>query len=115
MPRKTQSPFPSVARALAGVGENLRLARLRRGFTVTLMAERAGMSRPTLRAVERGDPHVSVAAWANVLHALGLQGDLALLAKEDALGRQLQDAALGGPRQPPRRRAGGRPGGPRRA
>jgi transcriptional regulator with XRE-family HTH domain len=79
---------------LTAVGENLRLARLRRGLSVTLVAERAGMSRATLRAVERGEPGVSMGAYANVLHCLGLASDLALLASVDELGRQLQDATL---------------------
>jgi transcriptional regulator with XRE-family HTH domain len=82
MPRLTQSPLPAVARVLAQVGENLRLARFRRHFSVTLVAERAGMSRATLRAVERGDPGVSLGALANVLHCLGLEKDLASLASD---------------------------------
>ena len=94
MPRTTQPPLPPVARAIAAAGENLRLARLRRGLSVTLVAERAGMSRVTLRAVERGAPNVSMGAYANVLHCLGLAADLALLAGVDELGRQLQDATL---------------------
>ena len=94
MPRNTQSPLPAVSRVLAQVGENLRLARLRRRFSATLVAERAGMSRATLRAVERGDSGVSLGALANVLHCLGLEKDLSRLAKEDDLGRALQDGAL---------------------
>jgi transcriptional regulator with XRE-family HTH domain len=102
MPRTTQPPLPAVARALSALGENLRLARLRRGLTLSQVAERAGMSRPTLRAVERGGPSVSIGAYANVLHCLGLEGDLGLLASADELGRQLQDAALPGRRRAPR-------------
>ena len=98
MSRSVQPPFPFVARALAEMGENIRLARLRPGFSVTVVAERAGMSRPTLRAVEHGDPSVSMGAYANVLHCLGLHKDLTLLASNDELGRQLQDAALSGGR-----------------
>jgi transcriptional regulator with XRE-family HTH domain len=97
-----------VARALAKVGANIRLARLRRALSVTRVAERAGMSRPTLRAVERGDPGVSMGAYANVLRCLGLEKDLLVLARDDVRGRKLQDAALASRRQAP-------PRSPRRA
>lgn len=107
MPRTTQPPLPSVSRALAELGENIRLARVRRRLSAALVAERAGMSRPTLRAVERGEPSVTLGAVANVLHTLGLEGDLARVARDDAVGRGLQDAALlaGRPGRRPRSEA----------
>lgn len=52
------------------------------------------MSRPTLRAIERGDAGVTLGAVANVLHALGLADDLAAIARDDVLGRKLEDAHL---------------------
>lgn len=93
MARTTHPPFPALRQLLREAGENIRLARRRRGFTAKLVAERAGLSRPTLRAIERGEPGVTMGAYANVLHTLGLARDLARLAKDDELGRKLQDLA----------------------
>lgn len=104
MGRVTTLPLPSVARVLAALGENVRLARLRRRIAASLLAERAGMSRVTLRAIERGDPSVSLGAYANVLHSLGLIDDLVAVAKDDALGRKLQDADLPTRARAPRRK-----------
>ena len=94
MSRTTRLPLPAVARALAELGENIRLARRRRKLSASLLAERAGMTRPTLRAIERGEPGVTLGSYANVLHCLGLDKDLASVGRDDDLGRKLQDAAL---------------------
>ncbi len=94
MARRTTIQQPSVQRLLRELGENIRLARLRRGLSMSLVAERAGMSRTTLRGIERGDAGVTLGAYANVLHSLGLHEDLSLVARDDELGRKLQDATM---------------------
>jgi len=94
MARKTTVQLPALQRLLSDLGENIRLARLRRRISAQLLAERAGMSRTTLRAIEQGKAGVTLGAYANVLHSLGLEQDLACIARDDELGRKLQDAGL---------------------
>ena len=94
MARKTSPVHPSAQRQLRELGENIRLARLRRRFSAELVAERAGMTRTTLRQIEHGEPSVSMGAYLNVLHCLGLHQDLQKVGQDDALGRKLQDAGL---------------------
>lgn len=103
MARKTTIQHPSVQRLLAEIGESIRLARLRRRFSMQLVAQRAGMSRTTLRAIERGEAGVTIGAYANVLHCLGLHDDLGLIARDDELGRKLQDAELPTRKRAPRK------------
>ena len=92
---KTIAPLlPTTLRRLAAVGENLRLARKRRRLTAKQVAERAGMSVVTLRQVERGAAGVTMGAYVAVMQVLGLERDIELLARDDPLGRRLQDAAL---------------------
>ena len=76
------------------VGEQLRLARLRRKLPMEQIAQRASCSIPTLTKVEKGDPTVSMGIYLRVLHALGLGKDILKLAADDPLGRNLQDLGL---------------------
>jgi transcriptional regulator with XRE-family HTH domain len=92
--------LPRVARLLKGLGENLKLARLRRKYSADSVAQRAGITRRTLSKVEQGDPGVALGVYARVMQVLRLEGDLSLLAVDDVLGRKLQDAGI-----TPRRRA----------
>lgn len=94
MPRKTAALPPFVEDILKEVGENIKLARLRRKITTTMLAERAGMNRATLRKIENGESSVTMGAYASVLFCLGLEKDLQFLGKDDPLGRRLQDAEL---------------------
>lgn len=90
--------MPRAQRQLKSLGERLRKARLRREMTQADMAARVGVSVPTIAKLEVGDSSTSFSTIIRALRALGLDGDIDLLAKEDALGRELQDTRL---RRPP--------------
>ena len=76
------------------MGEQINLARLRRNLSIAQIAERATCSPLTVNRIEKGSPTVSMGIYARVLYALQLDDDLLLLAKEDTLGRTLQDLGL---------------------
>lgn len=80
--------------AMKQMGEQIMLARKRRHLSMQDIAERATVTRLTISKVEHGDPTVSMGIYARVLYALNLEKDITLLAADDALGRQLQDAEL---------------------
>jgi len=88
-------PIP-VIRNLRKLGGDIRDARRRRRIPTATMAERATITRMTLHKVERGDPSVSLGAYATVLFILGLADRLADLAdaKHDATGLQLEEERL---------------------
>lgn len=86
--------LPSQVRTLAALGENIKFARLRRDLSSEQVSERAGISRSTLAKVEKGDEGVAIGYYFRVLAVLGLDKDLLLVAKDDELGRRLQDAKL---------------------
>ena len=94
MAKKKIVILPKTKRILSEMGENVKLARLRRKLSSQQVAERANISRPTLSAIEKGSPSVSIGSYLLVLQVLGLEKDFLLLAKDDELGRKLQDANI---------------------
>ena len=89
--------MPDTENILKTMGEQIKMARLIRKLSATLVAERAGISRSTLWKVENGNPSVAVGIYAAVLHALNnMDKDLLKIAGDDELGRQLQDMDLMG-------------------
>ena len=94
MKNKRPILLPKHQRALKQVGEQFKLARLRRRQSAEQVAERANISRYTLWNIEKGDPGVSIGNYYQVLIALGLEKDILLLAHDDELGRKIQDAGL---------------------
>jgi transcriptional regulator with XRE-family HTH domain len=76
------------------VGEQIKLARLRRNLSVAQVAERATCSPLTVSRIEKGMSTVAIGIYLRVLYALQLDEDILLLAKEDKLGKSLQDLTL---------------------
>lgn len=94
MSRNSIVLLPKNKKLLQAVGENIKLARLRRKLTMDQVSERAGISRPTLSSLEKGSPSISLGIILQVLLVLGLEKDILLLADDDVLGRKIQDANL---------------------
>lgn len=90
---------------MAGLGENIRLARLRRQLSTEQVAERADISRRTLLSIESGEPSVAMGNYFQVMRALGLEKDFELLARDDTMGRKLQDLELSSKKRAPKKKA----------
>lgn len=87
MPRKLENHLQTL-------GEQIKLARLRRNLSVAQVAERATCSSLTVSRIEKGTPTVAIGIYLRVLYALQLEDDILLLAQKDELGRTLQDLSL---------------------
>lgn len=93
--KKRSAPvFPKNQKVLSLLGENIKLACKRRGFSQSLIAERTGLSRLTVRKIQQGDSTVSIGHYVSVLSVLGLVEDFVNVANDDVLGRKLQDVKL---------------------
>ena len=112
MPKRTPPTHPQARRQVVALGKRLRAARLRRKMTQPMLAERVGISVPTLGKLEAGDPSTSLATMLRVLAVLGMAADIDLLAAQDALGRSLQDNELKRPSPKPPRTSVSRSGKP---
>jgi len=104
MTKITGTLYPTSLKEMKALGQRLKDARLRRRFSMETVCARADISRPTLYKVENGDPSVAVGSYVQVLRVLGLVEDLSLIAKEDVLGRRLQDESLPHRKRAPRRK-----------
>ncbi|MDO4161327.1 MAG: helix-turn-helix transcriptional regulator [Prevotellaceae bacterium] len=76
------------------VGEQIKLARLRRNLSIAQVAERATCSPVTITRVEKGAPTVAIGIYLRVLYALQLDDDILLLGQKDEIGHALQDLNL---------------------
>lgn len=96
---------PAVADALARLGENLAIARVRRRESQREWAKRLGVSVPTLIRLERGDPGVGVGIYATALWLIGRAAAIPELAAPAAdLGALERDIRKALGRRAPRSR-----------
>ena len=88
---KQHTPLLSlpVERALKKFGVDLRIARLKRGFTVEMMAQRMGIHRSTYAKMEKGNPMVGLGTYAAALFILGFGTPLS-----DLIDQRHDDAGL---------------------
>jgi len=80
MPATSRLPSAFERQLLIQLGERLRRARQSQGITAVALAERVGISRMTLNAVEAGEPTPTMGTYLRVMSALGVAGDLAVVA-----------------------------------
>ena len=92
MGKKAVLIMPETEEILKTLGEQIKIARLRRNLSMRLVSERAGISRATLWQVEKGSPSISIGIYAAVLHSLdNSDKELLKVMREDELGRTIQD------------------------
>jgi transcriptional regulator with XRE-family HTH domain len=87
MPRthKSFQQLPgAVQAALAEFGAAIRVARIRRRQSAQEFAARLGVTLPTLRKLERGDPGVALATFVSALWLIGLIDRFKELAKPES-------------------------------
>ena len=71
---------PSVSRQAAELGSRIRVARQRRRLRLEDVADKTGLSRSTVEAVERGALGTSLAAYLAILSSMGLSREVDLIA-----------------------------------
>jgi transcriptional regulator with XRE-family HTH domain len=81
MPRSPGAPLPpDVGLRLESLGIRIRDARLHRKLRQVDLAERTGLSRSTIEAIERGSADTSIGAYARVLWVMGLDREIDVVA-----------------------------------
>jgi transcriptional regulator with XRE-family HTH domain len=88
---------PQATEQIAQLGQRIRVARIRRGWSVAALASKAGVNRNTLTALELGKPGTAVGVCVTVLWVLGLDRSLDAVADPDG---DLHGKALEAARRP---------------
>jgi transcriptional regulator with XRE-family HTH domain len=81
----------AAGQSLVGLGARLQRARLLRNWTQAQTAQKAGLSSSSIKKVEAGSAHVTVAAYVALLDVFGLPRafDRLLADGDDTLGEAL--------------------------
>lgn len=87
------------AERVTQLGQRIRVARIRRGWSVVELASKAGINRNTLTSLELGKPGTAIGVCFTVLWALGLDKSLDAVADPDG---DLHGKALEASRRPTR-------------
>ena len=90
---------PQVSERVTLLGQRIRVARIRRGWSVLDLARKAGVNRNTLTALEFGKPGTSIGVCLTVLWVLGLEKSLDAVADPDT---DVHGKALEASRRPTR-------------
>jgi hypothetical protein len=69
-------------------------------LSATEIAQRAGITRVTLHRAEAGAPAITIGNLVKVLAAVGLEGDIDELARDERMSRKIPDDRLPGRRAP---------------
>jgi transcriptional regulator with XRE-family HTH domain len=85
----------SAEQALKDLGNEVRLARKRRQWTISDLASKMGVSAPTVIAIEQGQPTVGMGILFSALWILGLEKELSMLSyPDDRVGLELANRRL---------------------
>jgi transcriptional regulator with XRE-family HTH domain len=87
------------AERVAQLGQRIRIARIRRGWSVADLASKAGINRNTLSGLELGKSGTAIGSCFTVIWALGLDNSLDAVADPDT---DLHGKALEASRRPKR-------------
>ena len=94
MGRETVLIYPSLARQLKAFGQRLMVARLARSLSITVMAQRSGVTRTTYKRLEEGHPSASLCLLVTALKILGTEKELDKILENDQVGLALATSSL---------------------
>lgn len=95
MNKKRIEVLPETEEILSQLGKQIKMARLRRQLSVDDVSSKAGISRTTLWAIERGNCSVAIGAYASVLRVIDkMDSDLLFIAKDELFASKIKGIQL---------------------